>query len=81
MYVCVFIIIIRFTNNKIVSAYASVLSSYSTNSDEVNHAVVKMLYRVCVNHSMAPMLYHITVLNTMLSILQEPAVPRFKVIA
>lgn len=71
---------LRFTNNKIVSAYALVLASYSTNSEELNHAVVKMLYRVAVKHSTAPMLYHITVFNTMMSILQEPPVHRFKVI-
>ena len=55
------------------------LSSYSTNSEDLNHAIVKMLYRIAVKHSMAAMLYQISVFKTMLSILQEPPVSRFKV--
>ncbi len=69
----------RFINNKIVSVYCTVLKTYSTNSDELNNAIVKMLHRVAVKHKMTAMLFQISVFTTMLSILQEPPVPRFKV--
>ena len=69
----------RFSNNKIIRAYSIVLADYNTNSDAINHAVVKMLYRIAVQLKMAPLLYQITIFSTFLEILSEPPVPRMKV--
>ena len=69
----------RFSNNKIVRAYSMVLADYRTNSDTINHAVVKMLHRVSVHLKMAPLLYQLSVFRTMQSILHEPTTGRYKV--
>lgn len=71
----------RFSNNKIVRAYCLVLSDYSKNADSVNHAVVKMLYRIAVQLKMHPLLYQVSVFRTLLAILQEPSTNRYKVLA
>lgn len=67
----------QFVNNKIVYAYSLVLSTYSTNSDQLNHAIIKMFHYIAVTHHMSPMLYHISLFCTLLSILNEPVVPRY----
>ena len=56
-----------------------VLADYRTNSDTINHAVVKMLHRVSVHLKMAPLLYQLSVFRTMQSILHEPTTGRYKV--
>ena len=69
----------RFANNKIVRAYSLVLASYNTNSDAINHVVVRMLHRIAVDLKMAPLLYQISVFRTMQAVLHEPRVERLKV--
>ena len=69
----------RFSNNKIVRAYCIALADYNKNSDTVNHAVVKMLYRITVQLKMAPLLYQISVFRTLNEILHEPTTTRYKV--
>ena len=69
----------RFTTNKIVHSYCLVLKEYRSNSDSVNHATVKMLYRIAVHLNMAPLLYQISVFRTLQSILHEPNSTRVKV--
>ena len=56
-----------------------VLADYRTNSDTINHAVVKMLHRVSVDLKMAPLLYQLSVFTTMQNILHEPTTGRYKV--
>lgn len=68
-----------FATNKIVRAYCLVLADYAKNSDSVNHAVVKMLYRIAVQLKMHPLLYQISVFRTLLAILQEPPTNRYRV--
>ena len=60
-------------------AYCLVLTDYTTNSDAVNHAVVKMLYRLAVRLKMSPLLYQISVFRTLNDILHEPLTTRYKV--
>lgn len=71
---------LRFSNNKIVRAYCLVLADYSRNSDSVNHAVIKMLYRIAVQLKMSPLLYQISVFRTLNEILHEPQTTKYKVI-
>ena len=56
-----------------------VLADYRTNSDTINHVVVKMLHRVSVDLKMAPLLYQLSVFTTMQNILHEPTTGRYKV--
>ena len=70
----------RFSNNKIVRAYCLVLADYRSNSDQINHAVVKMLHQIAVDLKMAALLYQISALRTMQAILSEPPTTRYKVI-
>lgn len=69
----------RFANNKIVRVYSLVLANYKSNSDVLNHAVVKMLYTIAVKHEMTPMLYQISIFRIFSNILNEPPLPRYKV--
>ncbi len=69
----------RFANNKIVRSYCLVLKEYRKNSEAVNHAVVKMLYRIAIQLKMAPLLYQISIFRTLQSIMEEPTSSRFKV--
>ena len=55
------------------------MADYRHNSERVNHAVVKMLYRIAVQLKMQPLLYHISIFRTLLAILQEPPANRYKV--
>ncbi len=55
------------------------LKEYPQNSEAVNHAVVKMLYRIACQLKMAPLLYQISVFRTLQLIMDEPSTPRFKV--
>ena len=71
--------LVRFSNNKIVRAYCLILSNYRNNSSTLNHAVVKMLYRIAVDMKMTPLLYQISIFRIFLSILQEPPSPRVHV--
>ena len=69
----------RFATNKIVHSYCLVLKEYRNNSESVNHAIVKMLYRIAVHLNMAPLLYQISVFRTLQSVLDEPTSNRVKV--
>ena len=69
----------RFSNNKIVRAYCLALSNYRNNSIALNHAAVKMLYRISVELKMAPLLFQISVFRIFHSILQEPATSKIHV--
>ena len=59
--------------------YSLLLGDYLTNTDLINHVVVKMLYRVAFQLNMAPLLYQISIFRTFLDILTQPKVPRLKV--
>lgn len=72
--------IFRFANNKIVRVYSLVLENYRTNSDELNHAVVKMLYTIAIKHEMTPMLFQISLFRIFSKILDEPPLRRYQVI-
>ncbi|KAL5509288.1 hypothetical protein EMCRGX_G004628 [Ephydatia muelleri] len=69
--------IMRFCHNRAVHAYCLVLKDYRTNPDHINHAVVKMLFRIAVEMKMGPLLYQLSVFRTMQAILHEPAVPKY----
>lgn len=69
----------RFSNNKIVRAYCIVLTNYGSNPTSLNHAAVKMLYRIAFDLKMAPMLYQISIFRIFQSILKEPDSPRVHV--
>ena len=69
----------RFSNNKIVRVYTLVLADYSTNEEAINHAVLKMLYRIAVQLKMSPLLYQISIFRTFMAILNEPPTSRLKV--
>ena len=57
-------------------AYCVILSNYRNNPSSLNHAVVKMLFRIAFELKMAPLLYQISIFRIFLSILQEPNSPR-----
>ena len=69
----------RFANNKIIRVYSLVLANYKTNSDQLNHAVIKMFYNIAVKHDMLPMFFQITLFQIFLHILEEPVLRRYEV--
>lgn len=60
-------------------AYSLVLADYASNGDTINHAVVKMLYRLAVQLDMKPLLYQMSIFKIFQQILEDPPTPRMKV--
>ncbi|XP_019854658.1 PREDICTED: protein timeless homolog [Amphimedon queenslandica] len=67
-----------FANNKIVQVYSLALANYKSNTDELNHAVIKMLHTISIKHEMMPMLFQMSLFRIFSDILDEPPLPRYR---
>lgn len=70
----------RFANTRVVQTLCSVLQTYQTNSEHLNHSLVRLLYEVCMKQKMVAMLYQLSVFQTLSSILNEPQITKYKVV-
>lgn len=70
--------LLKFANGHIVKTYCYLLKDYRSNSDVINHCVVKMLHRIAFQLKMCPLLYQLQVFKMFQSILNEPATSRMK---
>ena len=74
-----FVYAYRFANNKIVRVYSLALAGFRDNTDQLNHAIVKMLHRIAVRHNMVAMLFQVSVFRILSTVLNELPLPRYKV--
>ena len=74
---CIFAVLIvrlfRFANSKVVHNYSLLLDRYATNSPPLNHAVVKMLYRIAHDCQLMPLFYQLSLFAIYDKILNDPA--------
>ena len=69
---------LKFCHQKIISTFCFLLSQYSFNTDFTNHALVKMLHRICYKCKKFPLLYQISIFSVFQFILEESNTSRYK---
>ena len=69
---------LKFCHQKIIAAFCFLLSQYSFNTDFTNHALVKMLHRMCYKCKKFPLLYQISIFSVFQFILDESNMSRYK---
>ncbi|XP_019855568.1 PREDICTED: protein timeless homolog isoform X1 [Amphimedon queenslandica] len=67
-----------FANDKIVQVYSLALANYKSNTDGLNHAIIKMLHTISIKHEMMPMLFQMSLFRIFSDILDEPPLPRYR---
>ena len=69
---------LKFCHQKIIAAFSFLLSQYSINTDFTNHALVKMLHRICYQCKKFPLLYQLSIFSVFQFILDESNASRYK---
>ena len=69
---------LKFCHQKIMKTFSYLLTQYSFNSDFTNHALVKMLHRICYQCKKFPLLYQISLFSVFQFILEESSSSRYQ---
>lgn len=76
-----FLSLSSFAHQDVIKTYAILLEEFATNSDYINHCVVKMLHRLCYDLGYVAMLFQASVFKSFSSLLHGDygRLPRYKV--
>ena len=69
---------LKFCHQRIMKTFTYLLTQYSFNSDFTNHALVKMLHRICYQCKKFPLLYQISLFSVFQFILEESSSSRYQ---
>ena len=70
--------LLKFCHHKVIQTLSFLLSHYNSNSDFTNHALVKLLHRVCYQCKKLPLLYQISLFSVFQQILDHSNSARLK---
>ena len=69
---------LKFCHQRIMKTFSYLLTQYSFNSDFTNHALVKMLHRICYQCKKFPLIYQISLFSVFQFILEESNSSRYQ---
>eukprot|EP00958_Prasinococcus_capsulatus_P003451 scaffold312_cov354-Prasinococcus_capsulatus_cf.AAC.4 len=71
-------IVTKFVGARTVQNYCWLLKDYRNNSPQLNHAIVKYLYRVCYDVGLAPLCYQVSIFTTFSKLMGDQCLMKSK---